>query len=146
MQDAIISIKGMPGSDELGDEVIELVTDGEYSYNDGREATFSYMESELTGLEGTRTTFMIDRDFVTLTREGTVNSHMIFEEGRKHLSMYETPFGATTVGVDTKRVNVSLDEFGGDLEIVYSLDVNQEVIGRNKFKINVKKRRDIPPA
>ena len=62
-----------------------------------------YPESELTGLEGTLTTFRIAPDRITLLREGTINSEMIFEEGQKHFSLYETPFGGLMLGVNTHR-------------------------------------------
>ena len=97
MKDVIISIKGTQNDPNGGDNVIELVTDGEFSYENG-EGTLSYMESELTGLEGTRTSFTISPMGVVMVREGSLNSRMVFEEGRKHCFLYETPFGAATMG------------------------------------------------
>ena len=76
---------------------------------------------------------------MTLTREGGVNSMMVFEEGRRHLSMYETPYGALSVGVNTRRMRAELDAGGGEIEIDYAIEVDHAVTGQNLFRIQVTK-------
>jgi len=136
MKDVIISIKGTQNDADGEDSEIELVTDGQFSFEDG-EGVFSYMESELTGLEGTKTSFTISPLGVVLSREGSLNSSMIFEKGRKHEFVYETPYGSTTMGVDTKKLSVDFNEHGGDMEIEYVVDFQHAVVGYNQFRINV---------
>lgn len=140
MKDVIISIKGRQNDGDGEDNEIELVTDGEFAFENG-EGVLSYMESELTGLEGTRTSFTISPMGVVLTREGSLNSRMIFEKGRKHEFVYDTPLGSTTMGVDTKNITVDLNEHGGDLEIEYVVDFQHAVVGYNLFKINVSEQK-----
>ena len=67
MKDVIISIKGTQNDADGEDSEIELVTDGQFSFENG-EGVFSYMESELTGLEGTKTSFTISPLGVVLSR------------------------------------------------------------------------------
>ncbi len=141
MKDVIISIKGTQNNPGNGESVIELVTDGVFSFEKGK-ASFSYMESELTGLDGTKTTFDISPMSVVMTREGTLNTQMIFEEGKKHNFIYDTPFGSTTMGVNTSRVSIDLNEHGGSMEIDYLVDVQQSVIGHNMFMINVREQKE----
>ena len=141
MKNVIISIKGTQDNPGNGENMIELVTDGLFSYNKGN-ASLSYMESELTGLDGTKTTFDISPLSVVMTREGTLNSQMIFEEGRKHTFVYDTPFGSTTMGVNTSRVSIDMNEHGGDMEIDYLVDFQQSVVGHNMFLINVREQRE----
>ena len=136
MKNVIISIKGSRCLDDEH-EAIELVTNGEYSYADG-ESTLSYMESELTGMEGTKTTFSIRPELVTLTREGSVTSQMVFQQGKKHFFLYSTPYGAATMGVDTRSLKHGLGENGGDLELCYCLDVDHVSLGKTEFIIQVR--------
>ena len=98
----------------------------------------SYQESALTGMEGTTTTFLIEKQRVTLLRTGPVCSQMVFEEGRRHLSMYNTPYGAMAIGVNTHHLLAEVDDKGGDIEIDYAIEVDHAMAGRNIFKINVK--------
>lgn len=139
-KDVIISIRGMQDMDGVGDDAIELVTEGHLSSSGGDEYLLSYAESELTGLGGTTTTLSIQDGRVTLVRSGEVNSQMIFEEGKRHLSLYETPYGALSVGVNTRRMDLRLGESGGELEIDYAIEIDHAVAGENLFRIQVREQ------
>ena len=117
---------------------IELMTEGTMETTE-EGFRLSYQETELTGMEGTTTAFEIKGSQVILTRSGTVSSQMVFEEGRRHLSMYETPYGELSIGVNTKRMRSTLGEAGGDLEIDYAIEIDNLVAGHNLFRMNVKK-------
>lgn len=137
MRDVIISITGVQNDPNGDKDSVELVTTGQYGMEND-EIRFTYEESELTGLDGTRTTFTINPMGVVLRREGSLNSEMVFQQGRKNFFLYETPYGSATMGVDTRRIDTQLDEHGGNLELDYDIDFNHTPMGRNKFKINVR--------
>ncbi|MBR6708728.1 MAG: DUF1934 domain-containing protein, partial [Clostridia bacterium] len=72
-------------AEDNGEELIELVLEGELSVEDGR-VTVSYEETELTGMAGSTTTLSFDRDnpqLVTMMREGEVQTVLVFEQGRQ---------------------------------------------------------------
>ncbi len=139
MKDVQISIKAIQNG-ENGDDGVEFVTEGRYSF-DGGNITLVYQESELTGMEGTKTTFAIDKNGVILKREGGVNAIMMFQEGKKHHFLYDTPFGSVAMGVDTFSVLSDLDENGGNLVIHYAVDMDGASVSRNTFKVNVREAR-----
>ena len=58
VQAARISITGTQSMEDAGPQTLELVTDGSYCYEPGF-ALLSYVESEMTGLEGVVTSFQI---------------------------------------------------------------------------------------
>ena len=134
----IISIKGKQLYAEGGPDEVELVTAGTLKRDGAGGYTVSYQESELTGLEGTLTTIQVDGEQVTLMRMGEFNSQLVFQEGRRHLSMYNTPYGAMTIGVNTRHLLAELTDQGGDIEVDYSVEVDHAIAGRNVFRINVK--------
>ena len=136
-KEVVISIKGMQKYEGTLPDVIELVTEGRLT-RDGKSYTLSYQESELTGLGGTLTTIQVDGDQVTLMRVGEFNSQLVFQEGRRHLSMYNTPYGAMTIGVNTRHLLAQLTDQGGDIEVDYAVEVDHAMAGRNVFRINVK--------
>lgn len=137
----IISIQGKQSFEAQGDDTIELVTEGCLEPDGDDGYTLSYQESELTGLEGTLTTFQIEKDRITLMRVGEVNSQMVFEEGRRHLSMYNTPYGALSVGVSTRRMRSDLRRDGGSIEIHYAIEIDHAVAGQNLFQISVREKK-----
>lgn len=138
----LISIRGDQNFDETGQGSTELVTEGQlcerpYGYD------LVYNESELTGMEGTRTTFQVRKNRggdgqVVLLRSGQVNSQMVFETGRKHYSLYETPYGTMTVDISTSRLAADMSDSGGNIEIDYAIEIEHRVTGESKFRINVR--------
>ena len=135
----LLFIRGEQYFDDVDPDATELMTDGVLEMTeDGLR--FSYQETELTGMEGTTTTFEVLGKKVILKRSGTVNSQMVFEEGKQHTSLYETPFGEMSVDIQTSRLLHNLTERGGVMEIKYSIAVEHTVTGRNCFKIRVKRK------
>ena len=135
-KDVVISIKGIQKYENTDPDVIELVTAGRLT-RVGESYTLSYQESELTGLEGTLTTIQVDGKQVTLMRVGEFTSQMVFQEGRRHLSMYNTPYGAMAIGVNTRHLLADLTDQGGDIEIDYAIEIDHALAGRNVFQIKV---------
>ena len=142
----IISIRGTQTLEEGAEDVMELVTQGVLRQEEGEAFSLSYVESELTGLEGTTTTFHIRPGQITLHREGTLNSEMIFQEGQKHFSLYETPYGGLMLGVKTHRAKARFGAAGGSLSIRYALEVDSQPIGENAFEIQVTEPQLTSPA
>ena len=135
----MISVRGEQYYDGVDPDSTELMTEGTLEQTaDGLR--ISYQETELTGMEGTCTTFEIGPSRVILRRSGSVNSQMVFEEGKQHTSLYETPFGDLAVDIQTGRLRHNLTERGGIMEIKYSIAVEHVVTGRNCFKIRVRRK------
>ena len=116
---------------------MELVTEGKLS-RVGDSYTITYEESEMTGMEGAVTTILVEGERVTMMRLGQFSTQMVFQEGRRHLSMYTTPYGTMQVGVNTRHLLAEIDDRGGDIEVDYAIEVDHAMAGRNVFKINVK--------
>jgi len=140
MKDVLITIKTAQTYYDNTKDGMEFSTDGQYSYGKNG-AMFSYMESVLTGLEGTKTTFIIRKDNVTMNREGTLTTRMVFEEGKNHRFLYQTPYGAATMGVETRYIRQDLHEEGGELEILYATDLEHNPIGTNSFYITIREQK-----
>lgn len=139
MKDVLITINSFHSLDGGSDEGPELITQGSYDCG-GDGICFSYMESELTGLTGTKTAFRVKQDEVVLSRSGAVNAQMVFRCGERSQFVYHTEFGALNIGLDTHNLESSLGEHGGDLLIEYVLNFEQAIVSRNQFKINIRER------
>jgi uncharacterized beta-barrel protein YwiB (DUF1934 family) len=134
----LLTIRSEQHYEDMEPDSIELMTEGTLTLTGEGGMVLSYQESELTGLEGTTTAFEIRGAQVILTRTGSVNSQMVFEEGRQHTSLYETPFGELAVDIQTSRLRHSLTERGGLMDLRYSISVDHTVTGRNAFRIRVR--------
>lgn len=138
-KDVSITIQGRPAYEEQGEDMVELLTKGTLAIGD-KEGHYdlSYEESELTGMQGTTTTFKITPRRILLMRSGPVNNQMLFEEGRRHTAVYATPYGNLQVGVKASHVFSSIGEGGGDMEIDYAIEIDHAMAGENSLRIRVK--------
>ena len=128
----LLFIRGEQYFDDVDPDATELTTEGTLELTE-EGLLLTYQETALTTLE-------VSGPQVILRRVGSVNSQMVFEEGRQHTSLYETPYGELSVDIQTSALRHNLSERGGLLEIKYSIAVEHTVTGRNSFKIRVKRK------
>ena len=131
-KNVIISVKGTQVSPDNDTNMLELVTEGKY-YKKGDSYYVTYKESEVTGMDGTTTTLKVADGKVTLMRFGAVNSQFIFEEGQKHMSYYDTAYGAFTIGVLANKVDIDVNDRGGEIWVDYQLEIDNNKSGENDF-------------
>ncbi len=79
-------------------------------------------------------------DCVELTKKGLVQSHMVFEEGKLHMTEYRTPFGLMMLGVKTKRVQILQEVDVLAITIEYSLEAAESHMADCKIQMMVKSR------
>ena len=75
-------------------EALEINTDATLTEEDGR-MEFSYDESEITGMAGSKTAISFAEDnpsLVTMIRSGSVSTSLVFEQGKRHHCVYKTPY------------------------------------------------------
>ena len=136
-KDVIITIRSKKSLDGSIEEGPEFITDGTYEF--GSDAIrFSFLESAVTGMPGTKNVFLVKPQEVVLTRRGTVDANMVFRPGEYSDFMVRTEYGVLRMGLDTRRLHCALDERGGHMEIEYDLDFDKAFMGRNTFQIDVK--------
>lgn len=135
MEKILISIDGTQNFGNNDTNNVELTTAGELNVLED-SYTLKYEESELTGMQGTTTEITVSNDgIVSLMRSGTVNSNLIFEEGKRHLSYYDTKDGAFSIGVFASYVDTVLEQNYGEISITYAMDVDDKPIGENEIRI-----------
>ena len=137
-----------PARDEKGQslesETMELFSRGRLRLS---EDTFSlsYEESELTEMQGCQTQLsfrLAQRDLVSLTRSGSVATALVFEPGKRHTSIYQTPYMPFEVCVHTLSVDnrLALDEgnVGGTLELDYIIEIRGAQAERCRMRLDVR--------
>ena len=89
---------------------------------------------------GTITTITFTPSNAVLKRTGTVTSRMVFAPGTRNTFLYQTPYGTSTVGLETQRYRSTLGERGGVLELLYVVDFDHACANRNQLKITVREQ------
>ena len=121
-KDVLLKIIGNKIDSKGLNDVCELIADGSYSYdNQSNEYTIEYDESELSGMVGTKTKIIAEKNRVQLVRDGSFNSHFVIEKGKKFIGNYSTPFGSIGLEIFPTDIECDLTESGGLLSFRYSL-------------------------
>ena len=132
----MLSLKGRQAYMDQEPDVIELVTEGTMEAVEGGW-DICYEESDLTGLSGVTTTFRIRKDRIELSRTGKLRSQMIFREGVPHDSLYQMEFGALMIRVCAKRILVNLGAEGGMVDLIYSIEIENNAAGEVDYHLDV---------
>ena len=117
-------------------EKIEIATDGTFTYGDGR-IELAYDETELTGMEGSTTAISFSEkapELITMVREGTVSTALVFEPNKRHHCVYKTPYMPFEVCVRTLKVDNKL-ESENKLFIDYIIEIRGAKAERTKFEL-----------
>ena len=136
-RDVVLSIRGRQTYADQEPEIIELVTSGTMEFrNNGWDIT--YEETELTGMAGVTTTFIVEPDKITLKRTGKLNSQMVFQEGVSHDSLYEMEFGALMISVCANRVMADICHDGGMIDLIYTIELEQSASGTIDYHLDIR--------
>lgn len=139
-RDVIISVSGLQFLENVSQDSIETVQQGEYFFRNGSH--FLLYDEYLEGFsEPVKNTLRIrDREFL-LTKRGLINVQMLFVEGRKNLAQYRTPYGTVMVGLDTGRMALESGEDKLCLEVDYTLEANYQYVADCQIRIEARQRQ-----
>lgn len=118
-------------------ESVELITQGEY-HQEGNEYFAEYEESEISGMEGTKTIMKINEDTLRILRSGTTTSDLMFKKGTDHVSLYNTPFGTLEVLIKPRKVDIDMDENGGNVKLEYKMEAFGLDAIENALELSIK--------
>ena len=125
----IMQIAREPASLEtpIGEEedTVEMITPGTYYVKNGKQYLIYDESLDETGTP-THNTVKVMENRIEVMKRGLVESHMIFEPGRRTTANYRTPMGLFLMGITTSLLEVEEDEESILLRIKYSMEMNGE--------------------
>ena len=137
-QAVMLSLHSSQSYEEQDAEELELVTEGTMEFRDGGW-DISYVESELTGLEGVTTTFRVEKEQLTLKRTGQLHSEMVFRLGYAHDSLYQMPFGAFLMRVETLSLFYDIVPEGGSIDLAYRVTIENTQTGTVEYHMDIRR-------
>ncbi|MCI5700890.1 MAG: DUF1934 domain-containing protein [Lachnospiraceae bacterium] len=142
-KDVLVTIKGMQflGMDEEPEEPIEIVTAGNYYFRNGSH--FVKYEEVFEGIEDTTSSLVkIKPQSIEVIKKGAANVHMVFEPDKKNITYYDTPFGIIQMGIATTRIDVREKENRIQVEVDYSLDMNDSYVADCVLNMNIQSKEN----
>ena len=126
---------------ETGKEAMTQRSEGRLT-REGEGWPHTYREGEDSGLGATRTTLRLEGERVTLTRTGELTSQMLFQVGRPHTSLYETPYGKLPMTVNTLKLKTDLSHDGGRIDLHYQIQLGGGSAGETRLRLTLRTKEN----
>lgn len=117
----------------------ETITHGELC-GDANDYTLTYNESVEDGIAET-VIRVLGGECVIVRRTAPMQTHMVIEAGKKHISQHKLPFGEFNLEVVGSRVESVFDENMSELQFAYVAYQDNQVVSELQFYITVKKKK-----
>ena len=125
-KDVLIHVRGlqlMETDDEQ--EPIEIVVPGQYYFRNGSHY-LRYEEMLDDSAQTTVNYIKMSSEGVEIRKQGQVNVHMVFEQGKKNKTFYNTPYGTLQMEIAATGLELKESEDDIQMKVDYALDMNEE--------------------
>lgn len=125
-KDVLIHVRGlqlMETDDEQ--EPIEIVVPGQYYFRNGSHY-LRYEEMLDDSAQTTVNYIKMSSEGVEIRKQGQVNVYMVFEQGKKNKTFYNTPYGTLQMGIAATGLELKESEDDIQMKVDYALDMNEE--------------------
>ena len=125
-KDVLIHVRGlqlMETDDEQ--EPIEIVVPGQYYFRNGSHY-LRYEEMLDDSAQTTVNYIKMSSEGVEIRKQGQVNVHMVFEQGKKNKTFYNTPYGTLQMGIAATGLELKESEDDIQMKVDNALDMNEE--------------------
>ncbi len=138
-KDVLLAIRGLQFDVDQDENKIETINPAQY-YNKNDHHYVVYDEVTEGFSESTKNIIKFKEHSMDLTKRGLVNVHMVFEENKKNMTSYSTPYGNILIGIDAKKVTCTEEEEHIRVDVEYALEVNYEHLADCKIQMNIRAR------
>lgn len=133
-----LSIRGLHKVEDEPDQ-LETVTAAEYYNRNGSH--YLLYEEKIQGVdEVVRNRIKLHDNVLEFTKQGIVDTKMIFEENKRHAMNYATPYGCLPLNVHTTKVTVEEQENRIHVMVAYVLEMDETPVSQCKLEIEIRER------
>ncbi len=132
--DVLVSMSGIQMGEH--EDAVEVINKGKYyKKNDMHYVVF---DEVMEGFDQTTKNILKFKDgYLTVHKKGVVNVNMEFEENKKSMNCYATPYGDIMMGIDSTSVRVKEEEDHMQVDARYILEANYEYVADCAVKIEI---------
>lgn len=135
-EDILISVKGLHTAETASEEEVEVFSAGKYYFKNGRHyILYEEMEEDTKSVIKNRIT--IKDGCLEVKKTGVLGARLVFEEEKKNVSWYNTPFGQLLLGIEVHSMRVKETEELIEIGVAYELEANYEKVASCELQIRV---------
>ena len=140
-KEVLIHIRGVQNMGGITEpyEPIELITPGEYYFRNNTH--YLLYEERMEGFtEPVHNMVKVRPGMMEVRKKGLVNVHMVFEQCKKNMTYYTTPYGTLQMGISATNLELTESEENLQIKADYALDMNEEHVADCYLAIQVQPR------
>lgn len=138
-KDILLKIKGLQFLEGDQEEQLEVITAARYFERNGKH--YIKYDEVLEGFDGTvKNLIKLNDSSLEISKQGLANVHMVFEETKKNMTYYDTPYGNLLVGISATDIAVNTSEDQIDVKVDYALEVNYEHLADCTISMNIQSK------
>ena len=77
---------------------------------------------------------------VEIIRQGLIDTHMVFDEGKEYVTNYSLPIGNFPISIDTESVEITEAETEIVIDVSYNLKLDKEQDNKSSIRIKIENR------
>ncbi len=137
-KEVLVSVSGMQ-FDIDQTETMEVISPGKYFFKNEKHYIFydEVTDPDLGSRGISSSCLKASSDCVELSKKGCAQVNMIFENGKKTMTSYQTPFGELAIGIHTSSILVEKQSAGLLIQVNYALDINYGHVSDCRIVIKV---------
>lgn len=140
-KEILLSLKGLQIENGDGGQELETITVADYYRKNGNH--YVLYDEVTEGFDDvTKNMIKFKENCLEVTKRGLVNVHMVFEEDKKNMTSYATPYGNILVGIDTGSVLVEEEEKQIRVQVAYTLEANYQYLADCRIEMMIRPKEE----
>lgn len=140
-KEILLSLKGLQMENKEDAQAMETITPADYYEKNGSHyVLYEEMMEGFTTVTKNRIKF--NDSCLEVSKKGLVNVQMLFEENKKNITSYMTPYGNILIGIDTESISVQEKENQIRVEVEYTLEANYQYLADCRIEMELKPREE----
>ena len=144
-REVLINLLAIARYEHTPDYPIQFMTRGKLIMEKNDSARLEYTESqqdEETGeIISSLITLSMEKNRVTMTRQGDYSNTMVFVPEQRFEGVYRTPYGDMDMAVTSRGVQCSIGEKKGSVHLKYQLDLQGAYASTNELHLEYAENR-----
>ena len=137
-KEVLLTIKGLQFD---GVDNADYTSGYQAEYYERGNKRYVVYDEEMEGFsKPTKNIIKFNEKEVEVNKKGVVNVQMLFEENRKNLTNYRTPYGDIVMGIDTAGIRFLETEDRIRVDVEYKLELNYEHQADCKISLDIRPR------
>ncbi|MDE7445479.1 MAG: DUF1934 domain-containing protein [Lachnospiraceae bacterium] len=138
-KEILLSLKGLQMENREDAQAMETITPADYYQRNGSHYVI-YEEMMEGSTAATRNRIKFNDSCLEVSKKGCVNVQMLFEENKKNMTSYMTPYGNILIGIDTESISVEERENQIHVEVEYTLEANYQHLADCRIEMELRPR------